>query len=198
MENCPKRTPGAEGFTLIEILITLALAGIVMTAIYSVFISSNYSYRTQDNVADAQQRVRVGLDFLTDDMRMAGMDPVRSASAGIEDATATRMRFTSDVDLNGTIDVPLNQERITYEYDAVNRTLRRGLYEGTGDETWEPLIDNVSALTFTYLDSSGAPTAVVADTRSVMVTLTCEGIDAKGKGFTRSLSTRIILRNLYL
>lgn len=187
-----------KGFTLIEVLITLVLAGVVMTAIYSVFISSNHSYRTQDNVADAQQRVRTGLDFMSDDMRMAGMDPLRSASAGIESATATSLRFTSDVDLNGVIDSPLNQERITYAYDAANRVLRRGLYEGTADETWETLIDNVSALTFTYLDSSGNPTAVVADTRSILVSLSCEGVDARGKGFSRTLSTRIIIRNLNL
>ena len=187
-----------QGFSLIELLITLALAGVVMGAIYGVFISSNRSYRTQDNIADAQQRVRVGIDFMVDDIRVAGLDPLNSGNFGIENATATNLRFTSDIDLNGVVDAPLGQERITYAYDAVNRTLRRCLYEGTGSETWQTLIRNVSALTFNYLDGSGNVTGTLADIRQIVIILTCAATDAQGKAINRTLSTQVICRNLFM
>ena len=185
----------SKGFTLVEVLIAMAIAGIVMGAIYSIFISSNRSYRTQDSVADAQQRVRVGIDFIAHDVRLAGLDPL-GAGAGIENATATNLRMTADLDLNGVIDAPLNQERITYDYDAPSRTLRRKLYEGTGSESaWQPLINDVSALAFTYRDSGGNVTAVPASIRMVDITMTCQGTDALGQPINRTLTTRVNRRN---
>lgn len=196
----------SKGFTLVEVLISMAIVGIVMGAIYSIFISSNRSYRTQDSVADAQQRVRVGIDFIAHDLRLAGLDPVSPATdlvdgsgAGIKLATATNLRLTADLDLNGVIDMPLNQERITYDYDAPSRTLRRKLYEGTASESaWQPLINDVSVLTFTYRDSAGNVTATPADIRMVDIRMTCQGTDAVGQPINRTLTTRVICRNLYM
>lgn len=194
----PQFIYGSKGFTLVEVLIAMAIAGIVMGAIYSIFISSNRSYRTQDNVADAQQRARVGIDFIARDLRLAGLDPL-GAGAGFESAAASSLRLSADLDLNGVIDTPLNQERITYDYDAASRTLRRKLYEGTASESaWQPLIDDVSALTFTYLDSSGSETATLADIRMVDIAITCQGSDAQGNPINRTLTTRVICRNLYM
>lgn len=191
-----------KGFTIIELLITMAIAGMVMGAIYSIFISSNRSYRTQDNVADAQQRVRVGIDFIAHDLRMAGLDPL-SAGAGIENATSVNLRFTSDLNLNGQIDndtsglaADLNRERVTYNYDATSQSLRRKLYQGTPNETaWQPLIDGVSALAFVYRDVNGNVTAVLDDIRMVDITMTCQARDAQGQFISRTLSTRVNLRN---
>jgi len=186
----------SKGFTLVEVLIAMAIVGIVMGSIYSIFISSNRSYRTQDSVADAQQRVRVGIDFIAHDLRLAGLDPL-SVGAGIETAGATNLRLTADIDLNGVIDTPLNQERITYDYDAPSRTLRRKLYEGTASESaWQPLIEDVSALTFTYRDSGGNVTGTPADVRMVDISMTCQGTDAVGQPINRTLTARVICRNL--
>ncbi len=204
MRQSVHRTHWADhkGFTIIELLITMAIAGMVMGAIYSIFISSNRSYRTQDNVADAQQRVRVGIDFIAHDLRMAGLDPLH-AGAGIEDATSVNLRFTSDLNLNGQIDndtsglaADLNQERVTYNYDETSKSLRRKMYQGTPNETaWQPLIDVVSALTFVYRDVNGNVTAVLDDIRMVDVTMTCQARDAQGQLISRTLSTRVNLRN---
>jgi len=144
-----------NGFTLIEVMITLAISSIAMAAIYGVFISSSHSHRTQEGAADAQQRARAGLDFMVSNIRMAGLDPLSSATAGIENATATSIRFTADMDMNGAIDNPNNQERLTYTYDGVNQTIDRTLYEGTASASTQTLIDMVSAMTFTYLNANG-------------------------------------------
>jgi type IV pilus assembly protein PilW len=185
------------------VLVAMAIAGIVMGAIYNVFISSNHSYHTQDRVADAQQSVRTGLVYMARDIRMAGFDPTSGASAGVEVATATKLRFTADMNrVNGIEDT--GRERITYEYDAANSRLRQCLYEGTGSETWQTLIDNVNAMTFTYLDPDDntitAPVAAadLLNIKTVLVSLTVQGADAHGNAFTRALNSRVICRNLNL
>jgi type IV pilus assembly protein PilW len=201
---------GSHGFTLAEVLIVMAIIGVVLGAIYGVFTSSNRSYRTQDRVATAQQSVRAGIRFMVEDIRMAGLDPYRTAGAGIEDASGTRIRFTAD-----TWNVPIGSsdepgppdgdtddkfERITYSYDAGE--LRRCLYEGTGSETWQPLIDNVSALSFTYLDASGNdlgdPPPDPSEIRTVEISMTVQERDAQYQPFTRTLTTRVSCRNLGL
>ena len=202
-----------DAFTIIEVLMAMVIVGVVIGAIYAVFVSSNRSYHTQDSVVEAQQGVRVGIDFMVRDIRMAGFDPVGPATdphpldsndAGIKEATASKMRFTSDIDMNGVIDNPNNQERVTYEYDAANRSLRRCLYEGTLSSSWQTLIYNVSALQFTYLDADGttitAPVAADAldDIRTVVISMSVEGEGALGQPITRALNTRVSCRNLSL
>lgn len=202
-----------NAFTIIEVLMAMVIVGVVIGAIYGVFVSSNRSYHTQDNVADAQQRVRVGIDFMVREIRMVGLDPLRSATdphpldsdgAGIKEATASKIRFTSDTDMNGVIDNPKKQERITYEYDVDNRRLRRCLYEGTGSQSWQTLIYNVGALQFTYLDADGndlgdpVAAADLADIRTVAISITVEGEDAPGGTIARTLNTRVSCRNLSL
>ncbi|MCD6486008.1 MAG: prepilin-type N-terminal cleavage/methylation domain-containing protein [Syntrophobacterales bacterium] len=189
------------GFTLVEILVALAVMGIAVGAIYGIFIASNKSYHTQDRVAEAQQGVRVGVDFMVRDIRMAGLDPLTSAGAGIEQATTTRIRFTADIDMNGIIDNPQDEERMTYEYDSANSRLRRCLYEGTAGESWQTLIDKVSVLSLGYLDASGNAIATpVAATnlnsiKTVIISMTCNGTDTQGQTFSRTINTRVICRN---
>ncbi len=60
------------GFTLLELLIALALGLIVLTAVLGVFNSSTLSYNVQEDVAAMQQDVRVSKMFVERDIRMAG------------------------------------------------------------------------------------------------------------------------------
>jgi type IV pilus assembly protein PilW len=60
------------GFSLIELLIVLAISGVVMGAIFQVFNSSQRAFIVQDDVAETQQNVRVAKMFLERDVRMAG------------------------------------------------------------------------------------------------------------------------------
>lgn len=192
-----------DAFTLVEFLIVVAVAGIVIGAIYGIFVSSNRSYHTQDRVVDAQQRVRAGINFMVRDIRIAGFDPQGTANAGIEVAAASKLRFTLDMNrINGIENT--DRERITYELDSANNRLRQCLYEGTGSQSWQTLTDNVSALSFTYLDADGnnlgnpVAAADLANIRTVLISMTCQETDAGGQTFTRTLNTRVICRNLSL
>ena len=77
-----KRTD--SGFTLIEILVALALTGIVLGAIYAAYQSQHKTYITQESVAEMQQNLRAAMYLMVREIRMAGYDPRGTAGAGIE------------------------------------------------------------------------------------------------------------------
>jgi len=55
----------AEGLTLIETLVTLAVVTVVMLGLYALLDSSNKLAKQETNVAEAQQSVRIGISELT-------------------------------------------------------------------------------------------------------------------------------------
>lgn len=61
-----------QGFTLVELLVVLAISGIVLTSIFQVFSKSQASYNVQEDVAAMQQNVRIAKMFIERDIRMAG------------------------------------------------------------------------------------------------------------------------------
>lgn len=65
-------TKNQQGFTLLELLIVVAISGIIMTGIINVFSRSQTSYTIQEEVAAMQQNVRTAKMFLERDIRMAG------------------------------------------------------------------------------------------------------------------------------
>ncbi len=92
-----------SGFTLVELLIAMAIAGISLGAIYSVFASVQKTSTSNDVTARVMQSLRTSLGFMESDIRMAGLDRFGTAGAGIEVATATDLRFTSDRNMDGTV-----------------------------------------------------------------------------------------------
>lgn len=60
------------GVTLIELLIALVISSILVAALYRTFIDQQKTHTVQDQVADMQQNVRVGIDQMTREVRMAG------------------------------------------------------------------------------------------------------------------------------
>lgn len=62
-----------KGFTLIELMVALALLGLVIMAISTTFLSQRRSGVTQEEVSEAQQSVRIGLETLVRDIKTAGL-----------------------------------------------------------------------------------------------------------------------------
>jgi len=61
-----------RGFTLIEVLVVMAITGVIMGAIYSLYITTQRTAYTQDETVDVQQNLRIAMDVVTRDLRMAG------------------------------------------------------------------------------------------------------------------------------
>ncbi len=106
-----------EGFTLVELMIALALSGIIVAAVYSAYILQQKTKNTQGQVIEIQQNLRAALVLMADEFRMAGFDPTGEAGAGITTATETAFAFTLDEDGDGKLDYtdPLVVEAVGYE-----------------------------------------------------------------------------------
>ncbi len=71
-----------RGFSLVEILIVIGILGGFMAAIYSLYITHQRAAYTQDEVADLQQNLRIAMDNITRDVRMAGFGTNNAAVSG--------------------------------------------------------------------------------------------------------------------
>jgi type IV pilus assembly protein PilW len=145
-----------QGFTLIELMIALAVSLLALGAIYSTFQSQHRSYQVQQETADMHQNIRAAMFYMQREIRMAGCDPLSIANARIITANATKINFTEDVVGNtpgsnpdGATDDP--NEDITYSLDA-NKNLMRNT--GAGDKV---VAQNIDALDFVYLDGASPP-----------------------------------------
>lgn len=184
-----------KGFSLIEIMVAIAIMSILSIAMMKTYTGFTRVYTTQEVAAGVQQDLRAALNIMTQDIRMAGFDPMESDNFGVEVATATNIRFTSDTDMDGVVDVS-NFERITYNLNAGTNQLQQILYEGTASESTQPVVDNVTNVAFTYLDEDNNITATLADTRTVTISMTIAEPAGRGGTVSRTLSTRVRCRNL--
>lgn len=61
-----------RGFSLIELLMSVAIASLVMVGISAAFIAQAQQYQAHSGRRDAQSSARVGLGFIEDRLRLAG------------------------------------------------------------------------------------------------------------------------------
>jgi type IV pilus assembly protein PilW len=194
-----------KGFTLTEILVAMAIAGVVMAGIYSAYSSQQRSYIVQEQVAGMQQNLRASMDLMEREIRMAGYDPTGYAGAKIITADIAELKFT--IDLNGNRDVSSStgnaNEQIRYSLTVSG---------GLGREVWgsglQLVAENIDALNFVYLDqrlsdgidndgdgfideydeaSMAFPVANTEDIRAVQITL----VARTGRGDPRYKDTAI-------
>jgi len=181
------------GFTLAELVLALGIMAIVLTAIISLFTSLNRVYTTQGVAAGVQQVTRAGIDIMTRKIRMAGYNPLNMGNIGIVQADSDLIRFNFDDDGDGTIDT--DREDIAYLLNASNQLVQQ---KNGNSATNRALVDNVTDLTFRYLDADDLDTNERAAIRTVEVSLTVEEPAGRDKVLSRTYSTRVICRNLSL
>ena len=192
-----------KGFTLVELMIAMVISAIVMTSVYSVYSAQQRSYIVQEGVAAMHQNLRAAMYFMEREIRMAGCDPTGAAGAGIQaDSTATLIHFTEDFRGKDTGDPPdgdtgdANEDISYFLADADLDGQSDDLVRDTGgvEANIEKVIaENIQSLNFTYLDSSGATTAVFDNMRFVQITVVASSDD---NSQTDTLQTRIHARNL--
>ena len=68
----PRFRDSVAGFTIIELLISMSIMVGITAVIFSLVDPARGTYRTQPEVSDMQQRLRVGTSFLANDLIMAG------------------------------------------------------------------------------------------------------------------------------
>ena len=186
-----------KGFTLIEILVALAISGVVMTAIYSSYRNQVSSHTTQQRIVDMQQNIRGGLTMMEREIRMAGYDPTENAGARITLADRAELTMQMDItggetdnidnDNDGTVDEAdeesygdgdTNDPNETVRYVLNNDANKDGIADATpchlGRDTGggrQPAAYNIDALNFVYLDASGTVLATPVSNPNLIRTI---------------------------
>jgi type IV pilus assembly protein PilW len=213
-----------SGFTLLELLIAMTIGLIVLGSIFSSFTTQKKSYELQEQITVMEQNLRVPIDFITRDLRNAGYNPTEDLTIGTSvgivpgggiNITANSIRILSD--LNGDGDTGDTGEDVDYSLDGTDYT--DGITFDI-DRNGQPLVQNVTALTFKYYDSTGTEITTLPITgdnlsniRLVEVSITARtsdedmtfttganirGTAADGTCRTRTLTVRIRTRNIGL
>jgi prepilin-type N-terminal cleavage/methylation domain-containing protein len=210
----------SRGFTLAELIIALGIMSILLAAIYGVSAAASRSATKTEVAAEVLQNLRTSMDFMEQDIRMAGLDRFGLAGAGIVRLSApilmpsaTHLYFTADRNMNDAINNYDNSDgiteeggdldRITYYYDAANKQLRQCLSDDTTDLLCETVAENVENFQFSYLDANNVQIPFPIDTddklssiRTVQVSITIRKIASVYGPVSRTLTKQIICRNL--
>jgi prepilin-type N-terminal cleavage/methylation domain-containing protein len=169
-DRCPFREePNRFGFTVIELLLSLAIAAMLLTAVAVAINASAVNYRENEDLFTAVNNARQALLRITNDIRTADAADPNSPPNECSLITA-------------------DGDDITYRYNSADNKL----YLITNDDLTDPdyvLCDNVTALTFTrqtFVDMSQTKV------RSVQISITV----ARGNAQKKISAAAVIRRNL--
>lgn len=161
-----------RGFTLVEVLVVTVIMGLVMTAVYSFFIENKKTSATSEEVVDVQQNLRVAIETLANDIRMAGFlipsdsEPVATTPASLSDTDFLDLNLSTSTGVyarvvSGSVVIAgSSSEVISVDSDmAVNFNTTDGLRVITPTST-----DNETDLTASEV------TAIDTDTDEITIT----------------------------
>jgi prepilin-type N-terminal cleavage/methylation domain-containing protein len=185
-----------RGFTIVELLATMAVMSVVLTVFAQVLITTSHTSTRVEEQSALQNEVRAAVDRLTTDFRQAtntnGTSPVESLSG-------TTVTFDSPDRMT-----PFHLRRISYQ--LVGGTLQRSETTSTDTDGWPwvwpvspgPWIQEVGSVTnatpFVFLDANGAATTDPNAVRSLRVTLTVAPKQTQGgsSSYTALVSIRTL------
>jgi len=144
-------TRKTHGFTLVELLLAMVLAGVVTVGIYSLYRSQQRSFAAQDELSQLQAKMRTALYFMERDIASAGCDPTGKANAGILYASSNKIILTEDRNANG--DATEYNEDVSYYIYLASGISKLGRETPAGHK--QPVAEYIDALDFVYLDRHG-------------------------------------------
>ena len=163
-----------NGFTLVEILVALAIGTLMLMAIYSAVNSAQQSSTGIERKVTAQQDARSVLELMAMEIRMASYNPnltpniwLSTANCfsvatnqnyrGIQEATATSLTIEMDIDDSASVGDHEN-EIIRYNYNTDNEYITRSTNCGANEPFLGATIANEANKTVLVVnDAVGVP-----------------------------------------
>jgi type IV pilus assembly protein PilW len=157
----------ARGFSLVELVVAMAISLVVMAGVYKVYVTQQDTYLLQEQVAEMQQNARVAKYVLTKDIRMVGYNPTRKVNGPTfktsfvpklpdddkadsnPDRTSTgpqSIAFTLDDNGDGVLEANFD-EQVAFRVGVASGNLERYDVDNNG---WLAVVENIEALGFAY------------------------------------------------
>ncbi len=150
-----------QGFTIVEILVTLVMASLILGALFSFLIKQRRTVKFQRLKANVESVSQIAFFVMGRDIRRAGSNPkgwgafVAGEPIALEQALSNRIVIRADLDGDGDVEDD-SEEKVSYEFvdspdddDSVPDHIKRQ----AGDQL---VIENVKNFRFDYfLSGSG-------------------------------------------
>jgi prepilin-type N-terminal cleavage/methylation domain-containing protein len=179
--------PASEkGFTVIELLISMAIVSVVLTGIYGLVVTSSKFYLAQNAIVAMHADARAAMDFMVRELRSAYMNPVVSTTTASNDTITFDRVEDTGYSSGGNSATTLNDARKTWQGNmfapSSSSAYMVRIIAGTGAGQAQPINQN----TTTRLTLSAGWGVIPDDTSFYVITI--------NKGFTRTSATDNVLR----
>jgi len=114
----------ARGFTLVEVMITIVVAGVLGGALLALVVGQQRFYTTSDNALLAQQNIRAAVDLMAAELRMASPDDIVRAGS---DSVVVRFDLVRAV----VCDTLAGGQADVFVYDTVTNANLTSGFRGT-------------------------------------------------------------------
>ena len=96
-----------RGISLVELMISITIGLILMTGVVQLFLSSRATFTTQQALSRVQETGRLGMEFLADDIRMAGYMGCMSRNLNFHNTlnNANSLQYDFGIAIEGLDDV---------------------------------------------------------------------------------------------
>lgn len=176
------RVKNQSGYSLTEMLVTIAIASVIGLAIMQIFSANSKLFSAEKNTSRAVTSARIIMDELTRTTRMLGYNPSEvsggkywlywvngdcTASSSLSFTSATILTntaffFTRDWNGNGAAVADYNTyERVGFCFDSTNSILKMATIDATTGKIngWVNKYRNVTAFTVDYIYDDGYTSA---------------------------------------
>lgn len=186
-----------KGFTLVELMIAMAVGLIVLGAVYGVFTVQSKHLANQEQLTEMHQNARIALEMMVQEISMAGYNQTTNPATipvprctnalvaavpptpcvGITNAAPDTIGFVADLNGNGSTTAGTANPNENIVYDRYySSTSPSGVYSlgRTSNGQKQPVVEYVESLKFVYYyDGTIQPTTPdnLANIRRVKITI---------------------------
>ena len=159
----------ADGFTILELVISLAVGVLILSALISAFILQRERYDVQEKIKVMDHTARAAMDIISREVGDAGYNPTGDLQQVVypiriePNGTVTPfvgIPYNASVleivsDLNGDGDNLDTNERIQYRYDSTLLQIQRSVNPIWTTDVWVPFAENIENFAFNYFEADG-------------------------------------------